>query len=65
MRQQNEEINMEHYLTPKQVAAKLQVTVDTLKYWRKRDVLPGYKIGGVVRYRKIDIEKTLKNGSNG
>jgi hypothetical protein len=45
-------------LTPPQAAELLQVPVTTLSVWRctNRVILPYFKAGGHVRYRRQDIE---------
>lgn len=55
-------------LTPKQAAAYLQVPESTLAVWRctNRVVLPFFKLGHHVRYRRSDlkafIERNMRNG---
>lgn len=57
------------HLTPKQTAQLLNVPVATLAVWRStnRVVLPFFKLGHHVRYRRSDlenfIERHLRNGA--
>ena len=48
----------ENYLTPKQAAKKLGICTHTLRVWRVRDFIKGYRIGTKWRYRLDDIDKT-------
>lgn len=52
-------------LTPRQVAELLHVTPRTLEDWRcRRGVeLPFVKLGGVVRYRRADVERLIEAGT--
>ena len=49
-------------LTPQQVAKILGVSVETLNVWRatKRYKLSYTKIGHLVRYKSIDVEKFIQ-----
>lgn len=49
-------------LTPKQTAALLNVPETTLAVWRStnRVVLPFFKLGHHVRYRRSDIDKFIE-----
>lgn len=53
----------ENYLTPKQVAAKLQVTEKTLKNWRDKGILPAHKVGRAVRYKESEINSTFSTSN--
>lgn len=48
-------------LTPPQAAEFLQVPEATLSVWRctNRVVLPYFKLGGHVRYRRADLEQFI------
>lgn len=48
-------------LTPPQAAEFLQVPQATLSVWRStnRVVLPYFKLGGHVRYRRADLEQFI------
>ena len=50
-------------LTPREVAALFSVTNKTLHVWNKSGFLPRIRIGGVVRYRRADVERAdqIKN----
>lgn len=49
---------METYLTPRQVAERYQVSVETLKDWRYHNRGPKYvKLGQQIRYRLHDLEE--------
>ena len=47
-------------LTPREVAALFSVTNKTLHVWNKSGFLPRIRIGGVVRYRRADIERAAQ-----
>ena len=47
-------------LTPKDVAALFSVTQKTLHVWDKTGFLPRIRIGGVVRYRRADVERAAQ-----
>jgi len=47
-------------LTPKEVAALFSVTQKTLHIWSKTGFLPRIRIGGVVRYRRADVERAAQ-----
>ena len=57
-------------LTPKQTAQMLNVPEATLSVWRctNRVVLPFFKLGHHVRYRRVDLEqfinKNLRNAAH-
>ena len=51
-------------LTPKEVAALFSVTNKTLHVWNKTGFLPRIRIGGVVRYRRADVERAAQIRSN-
>ena len=48
-------------LTPPQASQFLQVPEATLAVWRStnRVIVPYFKLGGHVRYRRIDLEKFI------
>jgi len=48
------------YLTSRQVANLLQVSVRTVVNMRQRFILPHVKIGRLVRFRQCDVEATLR-----
>lgn len=47
-------------LTAKEVRAIIGVTNKTLHVWDKSGFLPRIRIGGVVRYRRADVEKVVQ-----
>ena len=47
-------------LTPKKVRKLFAVTDKTLYMWHKSGFLPRIRIGGVVRYRRADVERAAK-----
>ena len=47
-------------LTPKEVRALFGVTDKTLHVWHKSGFLPRIRIGGVVRYRRADVERAAQ-----
>ena len=47
-------------LTPREVAALFSVTNKTLHVWNKSGFLPRIRIGGVVRYRRADVERAAQ-----
>ena len=47
-------------MTAKEVRAMIGVTDKTLHVWGKTGFLPRVRIGGVVRYRRQDVERVTK-----
>lgn len=47
-------------LTPKEVRTLFGVTDKTLHVWGKTGFLPRIRIGGVVRYRREDVERAAQ-----
>ena len=47
-------------LTPKEVRTLFGVTDKTLHVWNKTGFLPRIRIGGVVRYRREDVERAAQ-----
>lgn len=47
-------------LTAKEVRAFIGVTDKTLHVWNKTGFLPRLRIGGVVRYRRADVERVAQ-----
>lgn len=52
----------ESYLTRQQVVDRLSVDKSTLWRWAKRNYLNPVRVGGLVRYRKSDIDNILNSG---
>ena len=50
---------MNNILTPKQVALKLQVNVETIYRWLHSKRLKGYKLGWLWRIREQDLERLI------
>lgn len=47
--------------TPEELAKYLQVAVQTLKYWRRRNRGPAFvKVGNYVRYARADVMAYVK-----
>ena len=51
-------------MTAKEVRAMIGVTDKTLHVWDKSGFLPRIRIGGVVRYRRADVERAAQIRSN-
>lgn len=51
---------MEELLTVKELAAKLKVSVWTLRAWSSQKYIPYFKLRGAVRFRESDVERWLK-----
>lgn len=47
-------------MTAKEVRAMIGVTDKTLHVWDKSGFLPRLRIGGVVRYRRADVERAAQ-----
>lgn len=47
-------------LTPRRVRRLFNVTDKTLYMWHKSGFLPRIRIGGVVRYRRADVERAAQ-----
>lgn len=47
-------------ITAKEVRAMIGVTDKTLHVWDKSGFLPRIRIGGVVRYRRADVERAAQ-----
>jgi len=53
------------YLTRKQTAQQLNVSLPTLNQYTKRNLITGYRFGVRVMYKTTDIEASLKNMNYG
>lgn len=51
---------MEELLTVKELAAKLKLSVWTLRAWCSQKYIPYFKLRGGVRFRESEIERWLK-----
>jgi excisionase family DNA binding protein len=49
------------YLTRKEVAQRLGISLPTLGEWTKTGKIQGARIGSRVRYRESDVEAALQN----
>lgn len=47
------------YLTRKEVAAILKVSLVTLTDWNKKGVLKPYRLGNLIRYKSEEIDQAL------
>jgi len=47
------------YLTRKEVAKILKVSLVTLSDWNKKGVLKPYRLGNLIRYKSAELEKAL------
>ncbi len=52
----------EHYLTDKEVSARLKVSRRTLQDYRNEGRIPYCQLGGKVLYRESDIQRVLEEG---
>jgi excisionase family DNA binding protein len=50
----------EAWLTRKEVIAILGISMPTLSAWSKDGTIPGYRIGGLVRYKRSEIDEAFK-----
>ena len=48
------------YLRSEEVTGMLPVCGRTLSNWRKKNILPYYKVGRAVFYKRADIESALE-----
>jgi excisionase family DNA binding protein len=55
----------ETYMTRKEVAEYLRISLPTLHKLVNSNILISYKIGGNVRFKKTDIENLFKTDNNG
>jgi excisionase family DNA binding protein len=47
------------YLTRKEVAKILKVSLVTLSDWNKKGVLKPYRLGNLIRYKTTELEESL------
>jgi len=47
------------YLTRKEVAKILKVSLVTLSDWNKKGILKPYRLGNLIRYKTSEIEESL------
>ena len=48
------------YLTRKEVAKILKVSLVTLSDWNKKGVIKPYRLGNLIRYKRVEIDQALK-----
>ena len=53
-------VQSEKYLSRKEVAILLKVSLPTLNEYTKDQVVKGYRVGGRVLYKQSEIESSLK-----
>lgn len=53
------ETNEKEYLTRKDVARKLEITLQTLNDWTRKGLLTAYKIGRRVYYKQSEVNNAL------
>jgi excisionase family DNA binding protein len=53
-------IASEEYLTREETAKKLKISLPTLDGYTKKGVIEGYRLGTLVRYKKVEVEASLK-----
>ena len=56
----NENKEVDTLLTRQQTASLLNVSLVTLWDWTRKDVVPAYRIGYKVRYKKSEVLASLK-----
>jgi len=52
-----------NYITRKEAATILGVTIGTINTWCKKGVLKPYRIGNRVRFKRKEIEQALENSN--
>ena len=52
------------YLSRKDVCELLKISMATLHYWTKDGILQGYRIGGRVLYKMVEVEAALHEIAN-
>lgn len=50
----------EEYLTRSELSKLLKVTLPTISDWSKKGIIKPYRLGKLVRFKKSEIESTLK-----
>lgn len=49
----------EEYLSPIEACEYLKVSKSTLARWRRSGYLTGNKVGGILRYKKSELQKII------
>jgi len=57
---QTSEPQATEFLTRKQTAERLQISLVTLHQWTKSGILKGYRISGRIRFKSSEIESALQ-----
>lgn len=52
------------YLTRKEVAEKLQISLISVDKYAKQGVLKSYRIGGAIRFKSSEVDKALEEVRN-
>lgn len=52
--------NQDDYVTKKEAASILGVSTKTIHEWSKKRILKAYRIGNSVRFKRNEIDETLK-----
>ena len=60
LRQELRQQEPEEYLTRKELAEKLKITLPTITDWSKKGILKSYRVGKLVRFKKSEVDKALK-----
>ncbi|MEI8270389.1 MAG: helix-turn-helix domain-containing protein [bacterium] len=47
------------YLTRKEVSHLLRISLSTLHYYTKNGILRGYRIGGRILYKKVEVQNAV------
>jgi len=48
------------WITRKEAVAILGISMPTLHNWSKTGIIPGYRIGSLVRYKRSEIDEAFK-----
>lgn len=59
-----EQVKFNELLTRKEVAKILRISYPTLHRWEDQKILKSIKIGGVRRYKLIDIQNLFNDNNN-
>ena len=61
---QMEQTSSPSFFSEKEAAAYLSVSLSTIRRWRRRKTGPAlFKFGGVLRYRREDLEAFIANNT--
>ena len=56
------EVVQKEFLGPEDIAVLLDVSLHTVRAWRKRDYLPSaYRLGKLLRWRRVIIEEWVRS----